>query len=63
MNNMNLMRDENGQWWITNSRNKPITKFAYSDEAEYAYQLGLEKGHNEPVDAVSAVLKSKPHDL
>ena len=60
MNNMNLMRDENGQWWITNSRNEPIAKFAYSDEAEYAYSLGIEKGRNEPVDVVSAVLKGKP---
>ena len=60
MKTAGLIRDEKGQWWVTNSRNKPIIEFAYSDEAEYAYQLGIKKGHEEPQDAVSAVLKSKP---
>ena len=61
MKNMSLIRDEKGQWWVTNSKNRPIVKFAYSDEAEYAYQLGLERGRKEPTDAVSAVLDSKPN--
>lgn len=60
MNNINLIRDKEGIWWITNSRNKPVVKFAYSDETEYAYNLGIEKGRSEPSDAISAVLKSKP---
>lgn len=59
MNDMNLMRDENGKWWVTNSRNKPIVEFAYSDEAEFAYQLGIERRHNETLDVTSAILKSK----
>lgn len=58
MNNL-IVRKENGEWWFANRKNEPIVKFAFSEEMEYAYNLGIEKGHKETLDVFSAVIPKK----
>jgi hypothetical protein len=41
MDTVNYIRDKDGVWWITNSKNEPLVKFAYSDEMEIAFQIGI----------------------
>lgn len=53
----NYIRDKNGQWWIANSKGKPLIEFAYSEEMEFAYKIGLGDGARLATNSIVKVIK------